>query len=243
MSRLEQVLSELQALETATAAQSGAQLRRIDPRAKLLVTLLFVAVLSTCPPRPAVALFALYPVVTALWGGVGIVRTVRRSLAVLPFVAFIGLFNLFQPHGWVVWTGLLWRGLLSVQALLLLIATTGYRPICQALRQLGVPSFFVVQLLLIYRYLRVIVEEALSMQRARRARSLSEHRSWPLWGTMVGQLLLRTLTRAERIHRAMTARGFRGEAPAPHTPLVWHPADSLYIIGWSAVFVLIRSGL
>lgn len=243
MSRLQQVLSELQALETATAAPARAQLRRIDPRAKLLVTLLFVAVLSTCPPRPAVALFALYPVVTALWGGIGIVRMVRRSLAVLPFVAFIGLFNLFQPRGWVVWTGLLWRGLLSMQALLLLIATTGYRPICQALRQLGVPSFFVVQLLLVYRYLRVIVEEALSMQRARRARSVSEHRSWPLWGTMVGQMLLRTLARAERIHRAMAARGFRGEPTTPYTTSVWHPADSLYVIGWSAVFILIRSGL
>ncbi len=102
------------------------------------------------------------------------------------------------------------------------------------------PSFFVVQLLLIYRYLRVIVEEALSMQRARHARSLSERRSWSLWGTMVGQLLLRTLARAERIHRAMTARGFRGEPSAPHTPLIWHPADSLYLIGWSALFVLIR---
>ena len=243
MSRLEQVLSELQALETATAARSGAQLQRIDPRAKLLVTLLFVAVLSTCPLRPAVALFALYPVVTALWGGVGIVRMVRRSLTVLPFVAFIGLFNLFQPRGWVVWTGLLWRGLLSVQALLLLVATTGYRSVCQALRQLGVPSFFVVQLLLIYRYLRVIVEEALSMQRARRARSVTQRRSWSLWGTLVGQLLLRTLARAERIHRAMTARGFCGAPPAPHTPLIWHPADSLYIIGWSAIFVLIRCGL
>lgn len=243
MSRLQQVLSELQALETATAAPAGAQLRRIDPRAKLLVTLHFVAVLSTCPPRPAVALFAFYPVVTALWGGIGIVRMMRRSLAVLPFVAFIGLFNLFQPRGWVIWMGLLWRGLLSMQALLLLIATTGYRPMCQALRQFGVPSFFVVQLLLIYRYLRVIVEEALSMQRARRARCVSEHRSWSLWGRMVGQLLLRTLTRAERIHRAMTARGFRGEPTAPHTPLVWHPADSGYIIGWSAIFILIRSGL
>ncbi len=243
MSRLQQVLNELQALETGTAARAGAQLRRIDPRAKLLVTLLFVVVLSTCPPRPSAALFAVYPLLTALWGGVGIAHLVRRSLAVLPFVAFIGLFNLFQPRGWVVWTGLLWRGMLSMQALLLLIATTGYRPMCQALRQLGVPSFFVVQLLLIYRYLRVIVEEALSMQRARRARNVSERGSWSLWGTMVGQMLLRTLTRAERIHRAMTARGFRGELTAPHSTLSWHLADSLYIVGWSAVFILIRCGL
>lgn len=243
MNRLQQVLNELQVLETGATAKAGTQLRRIDPRAKLLVTLLFVVVLSTCPPRPATVLFALYPLLTALWGGVGIVRLARRSIAVLPFVAFIGLFNLFQPRGWVIWTGLLWRALLSMQALLLLIATTGYRPMCQALRRLGVPSFFVVQMLLIYRYLRVIVEEALSMQRARRARNISERSSWSLWGTMVGQMLLRTLTRAERIHRAMTARGFRGELAAPHPTLAWHLADSLYIIGWSAVFMLIRCGL
>lgn len=56
------------------------------------------------------------------------------------------------------------------------------------------------------------------MLRARDARGYGR-RSYPigLWAETVGQLLLRTLDRAEHIHNAMLARGFTGRIPAVDT--------------------------
>ena len=58
------------------------------------------------------------------------------------------------------------------------------------------------------------IEYAAAMQQARDARSFGR-RSYPLkiWGTLVGQLLIRTFDRAEQISRAMLARGFSGRIP------------------------------
>lgn len=64
------------------------------------------------------------------------------------------------------------------------------------------PAVFTTQLLFVYRYLFVLIEEAAAMQQARDARSFGR-KSYPLkvWGTLVGQLLIRTFDRAERIRR------------------------------------------
>jgi cobalt/nickel transport system permease protein len=54
-------------------------------------------------------------------------------------------------------------------------------------------------------------------------------------------LLLRTLERAERIHRAMLARGFDGRLPVGQ-PLAWQWRDTLFLVGCLSLFVLMRSG-
>ena len=104
------------------------------------------------------------------------------------------------------------------------------------------PTVFTTQLLFVYRYLFVLIEEAAAMQQARDARSFGR-KSYPLkvWGTLVGQLLIRTFDRAERISRAMLARGFTGrisegmsERPA------WKMRDTLFLAAWCSALVLLR---
>ena len=56
-------------------------------------------------------------------------------------------------------------------AALILIALTGFNAVCRALTRLGVPRLFVVQLLLFYRYIFVLVDEAERMEMARSLRS------------------------------------------------------------------------
>ena len=86
------------------------------------------------------------------------------------------------------------------------------------------------------------IEYAAAMQQARDARSFGR-KSYPLkvWGTLVGQLLIRTFDRAERISRAMLARGFTGrisegmsERPA------WKMRDTLFLAAWCSALVLLR---
>lgn len=253
--RLQHILCEMDAMERTACGQSP--LHCIDARAKLLVTLVFLVAMLSVPlyRLSEILLYFVFPVLAATMGGLCYGTVFRRSLVVLPFVALIGVFNLFYDRepvfrvggmivtqGWVYFLSIILRGLLSVQALLVLLYSTGYYRICRSMQQLGVPSVFTTQLLFVYRYIYVLIEEALAMSRARDARSFGR-KSYPLavWGTLVGQLLIRTFERAECIGRAMLARGFTGRLPA-ETGIrhLWQGRDTIFLVLWSAAFVLMR---
>jgi cobalt/nickel transport system permease protein len=99
-----------------------------------------------------------------------------------------------------------------VSTALLLIAITSFPGICEALARLKVPRIFVVQLLFLYRYIFVLLEEAMKMLRAREARSFGKKgKEIKTYISLLSVLLLRSVERAERIHQAMLSRGFQGE--------------------------------
>ena len=182
--RLQHVLCELDAMERTARMRSP--LHALDARAKLLVTVVFLVTMLSVPLSRLSELlaFAVFPIVTAAMGGLNFGTVFRRSLIVLPLVAFVGVFNLFYDRepvfrigtvvvtaGWVSFLSIILRGLLSVQALLILIGSTGYYRLCRSMQRLGLPSVFTTQLLFVYRYLYVLIEEALAMRRARDARA------------------------------------------------------------------------
>lgn len=251
MSKLEQARLSLASIERAALADSP--LAGIDPRAKLVVTLLYlVAVLSF--PLHATAgliLFALYPIVASTMSATPFESIFRKSLLVLPLVVFIGIFNPWmhrQPafhvgsvavsEGWLEFASIVIRGLLSVQAVLVMICSTDFYKLCHALTRMGIPAVFASQLMFVYRYLFVLIDEAVSMDRARRARSYGRrHYSFRMYGIFVGQLLLRTVERSRRIYNAMLSRGFDGSIPATggHTP--WTRRDTLFTLIWGILFI------
>lgn len=253
--KLQYVLCELDAMERTACMHSP--LHSIDARAKLIVTGVFLVTMLSVPLTRLsdILLYFAFPLLTAAMGRFDYGRIFRRSLVVLPFVVFIGVFNLFYDRepafrigtlvvtvGWVRFLSIILRGLLSVQAILILISATGYYSLCRSMQRLGVPSVFTSQLLFVYRYLYVLIGESLAMSRARDARSFG-HRSYPLkvWGTMIGQLLIRTFDRAEHITQAMLARGFSGRIPAQTgEQAAWSIRDTLFITAWSAALIAIR---
>jgi cobalt/nickel transport system permease protein len=60
-----------------------------------------------------------------------------------------------------------------------------------------------------------------------------------IFGNLAGQLLLRTLDRARRIHLAMLCRGFTGDIRMLRPSRIG-PAEIAFTLGWSAAFVLMR---
>ena len=96
------------------------------------------------------------------------------------------------------------------------------------------------QLLLVYRYAFVLVDEAARMATARRLRAPDQPRpGLSVYTAMVGHLLVRAVDRAQRVHRAMIARGFDGEV-LPTRALRWRAADTVFVVGWCAWFALVR---
>ena len=200
---------------------------RLDARAKAIVTLAFIAVVMSFPRHEVSALtpFLLYPIALISLGRIPARHILKKILVAAPFALVIGIFNPIMDRqpvaaigpfivtgGWVSFVSIIFRFVLTVGAALALVACTGMYRLGAGLEQLGVPRVFVVQLLFLYRYLFVVADEGGKMMRGVALRS-DGTRSLRLrvYGSLIGYLLLRSMDRAERVYRAMVARGFDGE--------------------------------
>jgi cobalt/nickel transport system permease protein len=147
---------------------------------------------------------------------------------------------------------------LSVQAAIVLASSTPFPELLKAMRAVRVPRLLVAMFGLMWRYLFILVDEALRLMRARTARSGAPvvragsrpaRRGGSLaWrarvtGGMAGSLFLRAFERSERIYVAMLSRGYDGEvrslALAPLSP------DSRLVLaaGLTLLGVLLGSAL
>ncbi len=228
---------------------------RLDPRAKVVATMLFVVAVVSFSKYEVLSLFPffLFPVLMATLGDIPAGFVAKRVVSVSPFAVFVGMFNPFFDAGtvavgggvsvgagWVSLASILVKFALTISAAILLIATTSFPGICRGLRGLGVPALFVSQLLFLYRYLFVLMEEAMRVVRARDMRSFGRRGTGPwVFARIVGTLFLRTVERAERIYGAMLARGFRGDMPSMRRDRL-RPSDALFVFASGAFFALCR---
>ena len=202
----------------------------LDPRAKVIATMLFLLTVISFPKYEVVALapFFLFPVLLMTIGEIPVRFIVKKVIAVSPFALFIGIFNPFLDTrtvavilgvpisgGWLSFLSIILKFSLTISAALLLIATTSFPGVCHALRRLGLPPLFVSQLCFLYRYLFVLMEEVMRIIRAREMRSFaSRGTDIKVFVRLIGILFLRTVDRAERIYYAMLSRGFQGDIPS-----------------------------
>ncbi len=228
---------------------------RIDPRIKLIVAGVFIITIVSFPKYEITGLmpYFVYPVFLVTIGDIPFKAVGKKLLFVSPFVIFIGIFNPIIDReiiihvygfdisgGWISLLSILMKFALTVSMALLLVATTSFVGICEALNRLKLPEIFTVQLLFLYRYLFVLLEEALRMVRARDARSFRKKGFGArTYVNMITVLLIRTLQRAERIYGAMVSRGFMGRIVVTKTHSVKF-ADLAYGAGFISFFIVLR---
>jgi cobalt/nickel transport system permease protein len=239
-----------------TLASGDTPLHRLDPRAKLITTLLFIVIVVSFNKYTLMAFvpFFIYPMVLISAGGLPAGYFLKKVLQVSPFAVLIGIFNpiidkeiiynigsIGISGGWISFLSILLRFVLTVSAALILIALTGFNAVCQALSKLGVPRPFVVQLLFFYRYIFVLIDEAERMERARSLRSFnSRSMRFRTFISIIGHLLLRSLDRAERIYLAMCCRGFDGHIRLVRTKKGgWK--DLAFVAVWLVLFIVFRT--
>ncbi|MBM7867614.1 cobalt ECF transporter T component CbiQ [Heliobacterium gestii] len=236
-------------------ARRQTSIHRLHPVAKLVTTVMYLAVVTSFDSRAIGALLplALFPVVLMALAELPPDAIVKRLLFVEAFVVTIGILSpllnrevvtvggMTLSAGWLVFVSLLLKSALTVTATLILIATTGMDRIAVALRLLKAPKLFVLQLMLTYRYISVLMEE---VQRTVMAYSLRapEQRGvhWTAWGSLAGQLLLRTVDRAQRVYEAMRLRGFDGDFQAGEAAMKVKASDYGFTAGWVAFFLAAR---
>jgi cobalt/nickel transport system permease protein len=230
-------------------------IHRVDPRIKVLTTLYFIAVvISFNKYDPAgLAPLVVYPLAIMTIGNIPFAYIMKKLLIASPFVLSVALFNpildrspaldlgvFIVSGGFVSFASIVAKFVLTVSAGLALIACTGFDSICSALSRMYVPGAFTIQLLFLYRYIFVLGEEAARMARARTLRSFgNKGLGVGVYSSMIGQLLLRTMDRAQRIHLAMLCRGFDREIHHA-APSKIRFSDLLFLAGWSGLFTLFR---
>jgi len=232
-------------------AQDDSVVHRLDARAKVVAVVLYTVFLISFD-RYAVS--ALVPMLvlplSLLWfGGIPTWFALRRVLVLSPFILVLCLVSPFYDRavhevalgpwrftttgGWLTAADLAIKFTLGVMTLTALMSTTPFARMLEALRKLGMPRMLVIQLGFLYRYLFVLIDEALRLKRGRDFRGAAlapASRRLRAVGGMIGHLFVHTLDRSDRIYTAMTARGYRGE---------WHALSSLRLRVTDAVFLFV----
>lgn len=253
MSKIEQAVQQLQQIREEASADSW--MNRIYPTFKLLLTVFYIGVVTQIPMEKAEILFSMgiYLVFLFVAGGISFPNGLSRLWMALPFVALMGLYPLFVERDVLLYLGslpvttgmlqfltLFLKGFYTVLAVYVFVVTTTVEKTCISLAKCHVPGTIVTIVLLIYRYILLLLEEAERMQQAYRLRAPGQRGiAIGTWGSFAGLLLLRAFERAERISESMRLRGFRGEFTYwEQITISW--ADWLYFVALCGMIVLLR---
>lgn len=215
-------------------ARADSPVHRLSPFVKLISTLVFIITVVSFPPKAVAPLMAffIYPAILLPLSSVPAGEIMKRLFIALPFPLLAGISNLFFDRtpmavlfGVTVTGGLLSllslmiKTVLSVSSVLLLMATTPFSALTDELARLKVPPVFLISFTMVYRYVALLVTESHRMSkayvlRANGARSVGFSDA----GAFLGQLLLRSFGRAERVYSAMRLKGFDGMQIPPARP-------------------------
>ena len=213
----------------------------LDIRAQVLLFFSLIVIGVSTPPQ-ALAAFAAY----FLFVGASLILFripallfLKRAAVAIPFVLMIAAFlpflkreagdTLYPILGGVLLvseSGLralantALKGLLGVSCLVVLGAANPFQLVLSALQWYRMPAALVQLTGFTYRYLFVISDELRRMARARDARGYRGRWIWQsrIIGQMIATLFLRSYERSERIHAAMSSRGYDGTIPESGLP-------------------------
>ena len=138
----------------------------------------------------------------------------------LLFVPMMVLLTISLPasqgfvRGWDLMGVIILRSSVSLFSAIWLVNVLPFDELLLTLRRWTCPAILPAMLSFMYRFSYIMWDELERMQTARRVRSFGREGLRFAWRSriqMLGMLLLRGLTRAERVHGAMCSRGWTGE--------------------------------
>jgi len=237
-------------------AQQNSIINKIHPLVKLIVTIVYIVFILSFDKHAISQLvpFVFYLVIIITLNDIPISMILKVLLFSSPFILGIGILNpifdqtiMINIHGinissgWISFFSLLLKYIFTILASVLLIATTSISDIAYALNILKIPKIFILQLLLLYRYITLIIEEVIRVLTAYNLRT-QNHKGveFKAWGSLVGNVLLRSFDRSQRVYSAMVLRGFSISNIALRK-IQFSKSDFIYLFLWIALFTLFRA--
>jgi cobalt/nickel transport system permease protein len=202
---------------------------RMDPRVKILTTLVFSVVVALNHSTWAAAAALIFSLALILMARISLKRVLWRLAIVNGFILFLWLFLPFSSSGDVILSigpvdvyregvgKALLITLKSNAIVLCVIGFLGTAPILNlvhALSHMGVPDKLVHLFFFCFRYIHVIHEEYHRLANAMKIRGFKPRTNVHTYRTfayLVGMLLVRSFDRSARILDAMKCRGFKGK--------------------------------
>ncbi len=227
MSKMSDAMAGIYTVEQL--ANKDTAVHRLHPMVKLLTTLTFIVAVVSCGGHEPLRLvpFVFYPALLMAAAEIPYKPLLKRVLLALPFALFAGISNLIFDRsaalnilgvtvsgGTLAFVAILLKTYLCVMALLVLTSTTRLADISAQLVRLKIPPVMVNVLTMTYRYISTLLDEVSSMSTAYALRSPnSKGIRMTHMGQFAGQLLIRSVDRAERVYSAMKLRGYTGVVP------------------------------
>ena len=217
--------NEIHALYALEQLSSGTTyIHRLHPVVKIAASAVFIVTVVSFNRYSLGRLFPyiFYPMVLMALSETPYAMLFKRFLVALPFCLFAGISNVLFDRtiafslgavpvsfGTISLITILFKTYLCVMAVLLLVSVTPLSELTNAMRRLRIPTIFMVMFEMTYRYIGVLLNEAYSMTIAYSLRS-SGRKGIQMkdMGAFVGQLLIRSFDRADRVYNAMKCRGY-----------------------------------
>lgn len=205
-------------------------IHRLDARIKFLSSLIFILFVVFTPPSyfTKFLFYFIFIFIVVIISHIPFLYILRRSLVIIPFVLFIGIFIPFLKNGEVagsynIWgfrlsvsyTGLLilWnifiKAFLSSVALIILSTTTQFNTLLDGLKSLKIPFIFIMIISLMYRYMFILQEKAILLDRARKLRAYGKMQI-RAFGNIIAMLFIKSYNKGEQVYVSMCLRGFDG---------------------------------
>lgn len=254
MSNIQKTVKELHVLDDFSGKNTF--LTSLHPVAKLLITILYIAVLVSFPKYDLTGTMSMAVVLVILlnMGEMPIRNAFRKLRVLMVLLLFLGAANLFYDRtiltqwagipvtgGVVSFLTLYLKGVFAITVSYVFITSTGVEQICYALQVLKVPGLLITVVMLIYRYLILLLKEAENVSLAYSLRAPGQKGIHiKAWGSLAGALLLRSMDRAEEVYESMVLRGFSGHFHLKGRERMDYSKSILFGIGMAVAIVLMR---
>lgn len=267
---------------------SHSLVHQLDGRVKFVLAVAFILTCSLTPTSAWAVYILLFALILAIeiLSTLGVGYVLKRANLALPFVLAalpvifttkgaelfslpVGTWTLIASvEGLERFISIALKSWLSVQAAIVMAACTPFPELLQAMRAVGIPRLLVAMFGLTWRYIFVLVDEALRLMRARAARSgVNPDFSPPestsgqrersrrahegggiVWraqvtGGMAGSLFLRGFERSDRIYTAMLSRGYDGEVRLMPLPVLSGISKLILFAGLLLLGILLLFGI
>ncbi len=253
MNKISHAISEIYRMDTISGREQW--INKLHPLVKLILTVFYIAVTVSFPKYNLAALAAmvLYPIAGFVLADLSVKEGLWRLRIILPIVCVVGIANPFLDKTLLVFGNitihagiismitLMMKGVFAVLAAYVFIATTSIEKICYALRILHIPKILVTQIMLTYRYITVLLAEVHRTTQAYALRAPGQKGIHiRIWGSLTGQLLLRSIDRANELYESMALRGYNGDFQYIGEKISLRKEDIIYLAVWITMFLLFR---
>lgn len=204
-------------------AESNFPLNRISPVVKIIIAAIFIVLTINVKKYDIIhsLLLTSFTCFLIAIAPLKITSVLKMLLYLSPFILMLVVFNpvydksIIKIAGYQVYGGYIsafttvLKFINTVTVSVLIVSSTKFIHIASSLRFFRMPKFFVIQFMVMYRFIFIFLYDIIQSIQAINSRSLqSTTFSWHNMKAIISAFFLKSVLRGEEVYNAMLSRGF-----------------------------------